>query len=81
MKLLQFKAEWCGPCRGQTKEFEENPVKVELETIDIAEDGQAVEKYKVRSIPTIILVDNDTELKRWNGFTKSKDISAYIKSL
>ncbi len=83
MKLLQFKASWCGPCKMQTKEFEENPVDVELEAIDIDEDDKDLAtKYSIRSIPTMILLsDNEEILNRWIGVTKSSIINEFITGL
>ena len=82
MKLLQFKAVWCNPCKQQTKEFEENPVDVELETIDIDEDDKDLAtKYSIRSIPTMILLSDNEELNRWTGITKSSIINEFITGL
>ena len=80
MKLLQFKAGWCGPCKQQTKEFEENPIDVEVVAIDIDEDeAELSTKYGIRSIPTMILIgDNDEMLHRWTGYTKSSTINEFI---
>ena len=83
MKLLQFKASWCGPCKMQTKEFEENPVDTELVPIDVDEDKEDLAtKYNVRAVPTMILVgDNDKVLNKWVGVTKSSTINEFIKGL
>lgn len=83
MKLLQFKASWCNPCKQQTKEFEDNPLNIELQSIDVDEDNEdLVTKYKVMSIPTMILLsDNEEILNRWTGFTKSSTINEFIKGL
>lgn len=83
MKLLQFKAVWCNPCKQQTKEFEENPLDIELQPIDVDEDNEDLAtKYKVMSIPTMILLsDNEEILNRWTGFTKSSTINEFIKGL
>ena len=83
MKLLQFKAVWCSPCKAQTKEFEKNPIDVELEAIDIDEDDKDLAtQYSIRSIPTMVLVgDNDEVINRWTGFTKSSTINEFIKGL
>lgn len=81
MKLLQFKAVWCGPCKQQTKEFEENPLDVELVALDIDEEKNAelLSKYSIRSIPTMILVGNKDEvINRWTGVTKSSTINEFI---
>lgn len=81
MKLLQFRAVWCGPCKQQTKEFEENPVDAELVPIDVDEDEEGLTtQYSVRSIPTMILVgDKDEVINRWTGFTKSSTINQSIQ--
>lgn len=83
MKLLQFKASWCGPCKMQTKEFEENPVDTELVPVDVDEDKEDLAtKYNVRAVPTMILVgDNDEVLSKWVGITKSSTINEFIKGL
>ena len=81
MKLLQFKAVWCNPCKMQTKEFEENPVDTELVPIDVDEDKEDLAtKYNVRAVPTMVLVgDNDKILNKWVGVTKSSTINEFIK--
>ena len=83
MKLYKFYASWCGPCKQQTKEFEENPVDVELEAINIDEDDKDLTtKYGIRSIPTMILLgDNDEVLNKWVGITKSSTINEFINGL
>lgn len=82
MKLLQFKASWCSPCKQQTKLFEKTPLSIELQGIDIDEDENGlVEKYKIMSIPTMILINNDKIIKRWVGITSVEDIEKEIKSI
>lgn len=80
MKLLKFKASWCGPCKMQTQEFKEHPVNVEVEEIDIDnDDNDLVTKHNIRSIPTMILLDDEGEtIQRWSGFTKSEVINERI---
>lgn len=80
MKLIQFKASWCGPCKQQTKEFEENPLDIELETVDIDEDKEGlVEKFGIGSIPTMVLLENGDIIHEWIGITKSSTINGFIK--
>lgn len=80
MKLLQFKAEWCNPCKLQTKEFESNKLNVELNAINVDDDpDDLTNQYKVRSIPTMVLInDNGEEINRWSNFTKVSVINEFI---
>lgn len=81
MKLIKFSADWCGPCKMQHKEFEEHPIDCELQEVDIDSDEgeRLVPKYEVRSIPTMLLLDDEgTILETWHGFTKSEVINESI---
>lgn len=83
MKLLKFFAQWCGPCKQQTKHFEENPLTIPVISIDIDEDEKDLaSQYKVMSIPTLVLIDDtnaeEAEIKRWVGFTTSETINEFI---
>lgn len=73
--LVDFYADWCGPCKMVAPVIEEianeyQDIKVAKLNIDNASDIAA--KYGVMSIPTIILFKNGEEDGRIVGF-RSKD--------
>lgn len=79
MKLLKFSASWCGPCKVQAQKLKEHPVVVEIEEIDVDSDNELNSKFNIRSVPTMILVDDEgNELYRWTGITESEVINRLI---
>jgi len=74
--LVDFWATWCAPCRMMAPVL--NDVASELTgnslvgKINIEEHQTLAQKFKVRSIPTLILFKNGTEINRFVGI-KSKD--------
>ena len=48
----------------------------------IEEDTEIAEKYLIKSIPTMLLLDdNDNVIHKWIGYTKSADINKFIAEL
>jgi len=78
--LLKFEASWCHQCKSQDKELEKLQ-KVAIIHIDVDGDTSesVVGKYKVQSLPTMVLVDKDqNELKKFIGRTSAADLQAAI---
>lgn len=75
-KLLDFWAEWCGPCKFMEPILDELEKelagKVTIEKINVDEKSDQAAKFGVMSIPTYIVVRDDKEVERIVGAT-SKD--------
>ena len=67
MKYLYFSAAWCGPCKSLSPIMNEVSSHIEVEKIDVDLDYEKAQKYGVRNIPTVVLVDGVTEVKRFIG--------------
>lgn len=68
MKILKFQASWCGPCKALSMTLNGMEVPYELVEIDIDDNPEKAMKYSVRSIPTLIITDeNENEIRRANG--------------
>ena len=66
-KLLVFSASWCGPCQAMRPSLDELDQE-RLVRYDIDVEADAVEKYNIRAVPTLVLVDeNGVEVKRASG--------------
>ena len=81
MKLLFFHSSWCGPCKALTPIVEELKSTYDIWDIDVdeAEDTTLV-KYKIRSIPVLILEDDQgKELWEHVGSISKIDLENKLK--
>ena len=73
MKVLRFTASWCQPCKALAQQLEELGLDKEVTVVDIDEQSELAIKHGVRSVPTLVALDNGKEIKRMVG-VKAKDI-------
>lgn len=74
--LVDFWAEWCGPCKMIAPILEEiaseQEEHIEIAKLNVDEAADVARRFEVMSIPTLILFDNGVPTKRIVG-AKSKD--------
>lgn len=63
-RILRFTASWCQPCKMLSKSFEQLDIEIPVEVYDIDEQGDVAMDFGIRSVPTLIMMDGNTELKR-----------------
>jgi len=59
--IVDFWAEWCGPCRVLGPRFEElsNEIKdVKFFKVNVDNNQQTAQKFQIRSIPTLLMFKN-----------------------
>lgn len=78
MKILKFQADWCEPCKALTKLMEEIGAKNEIEVIDIDKEPLTTAKYGVRSVPTLVKIDENGIVDRITGYKNKKQIEDFI---
>ena len=78
MKLLKFTASWCPSCKQLSKVLEDfNDVPVE--EIDVEDRFELADKYGIKNLPTMILLDKDNnEIRRFVGLTTLDKIREFV---
>jgi thioredoxin 1 len=81
MKLLKFYAEWCQPCKMQSQIIKRagDKIKTPIEDVDIDNNIMMSVEYQVRSVPTMVLLDDDgKEVKRQVGMLNEKQLLEFL---
>ncbi|MCB0450861.1 thioredoxin [Mariniflexile maritimum] len=82
--LVDFFAEWCGPCKMMApilKEVKDSVGDaVSILKIDVDKNQTLAATYQVRGVPTLLLFKNGKQLWRQSGVVQKNDLISLIKS-
>lgn len=84
IKVIDFYADWCGPCKVMKPVFEEVEKeyegKVEFQKVDVEADVEMASKFGVMSIPTYVILKDDQEVDRKMGAMPKEILTAWLDS-
>ena len=79
--LVDFNANWCGPCKMLKPVLEEisnSRDDIKIVSVNVDEEDELSEKYNVSSIPCLVLFDKGNEIKRNVGLISKDEIESLI---
>ena len=79
--LVDFYADWCGPCKMLAPELEKLDEEVEVKILKVNVDDVAMlaRQFRVMSIPTLMLYKNGEQVKRESSYMPVDALKEFVK--
>ncbi|MEJ2596528.1 MAG: thioredoxin [bacterium] len=82
--LVDFFAEWCGPCKVQSPILvdiaRELKGKVKVIKIDVDRNPEIAGRFQIRGVPTLILFKNGQSIWRQSGVADKANLTGILKN-
>lgn len=85
--VLDFYAEWCGPCRALTPTINElineyaNDKDVKIIKVNVDEQPAIANKFNVRGIPNVVFIKDGELVNRFSGGREKSEIIDIINNI
>jgi thioredoxin 1 len=79
--LVDFNAEWCGPCKMMKPVLEEISTsnnEIKIVSINVDDEDELASKYNISSIPCLVLIENGEEINRSIGLISRSELDSFI---
>lgn len=82
--LIDFYAEWCGPCKTMTPVLEELKKnmgdQIRILKIDVDKNQALAAKHQIRGVPTLLLIKEDKILWKQSGVVDAHTLQMTLQS-
>ena len=83
--IIDFRAEWCGPCRTLTPIIEglatEYANRINVCTCDVEENNAMATRYTIRNVPTLLFIRGGEVVERHVGMTSAETLRGKFDAL
>lgn len=83
--LMDFFADWCGPCRQQGPIIDELKAKmgdrVEIKKVDVDHNMDLATRYAIRVVPTIVIEQDGKVLRTFEGVQTLDSLEKFLLPL
>lgn len=81
-QVLKFYADWCGPCKMLSNTIEsitsEKDIGAVIQEVNIEEEINLAAQYSIKTIPTMVLLDNGQEIRRVSGAISKEKFLEFV---
>ena len=79
--IVDFYAEWCGPCKMLSPILDKVSKELSLDTYKVNVDDveEVARRYGIMSIPTVMIFSKGEEVKKNVGFMEEEELKEFVK--
>lgn len=82
--ILDFYAEWCGPCKALSETLENvmsGYESIALVKVNVDEFPETSTKFKIRNLPTLVFLKNNEQIGKTTGFISANTLREEMSKL